>query len=333
MRQCANAFRPAAPTVNDHPAAPVAEPELASFPNPFALAHGRLRALEPADTPVAALHARLLDGSYDKPFIIEDDEHGYLHFGMTFVQSAMRLAAPDALDLRYTQKMMGFLLFKRNPGHIVLLGLGGGSLAKFCYRALPAAAITAVEIDPHVIALRRYFAIPDDDARFRVICGDAAEYLARPGATIDVLLADAFDAEGLARPLASREFFQRAHAALGPSGILVMNLAGEKSRYLDLVDAAGEVFDRQTLLVSVRDDGNHLLYAFKQRLFEPDWKRLMQRAKELQAKHGLDFPAFTQKMEASARGRGTALRRVIDQLGRTRRHAESTGRRNGRGRD
>jgi spermidine synthase len=217
--------------------------------------------------------------------------------------------------------MMAFLLFKRAPARIALLGLGGGSLAKFCYRALPEATITAVEIDPDVIALRRYFAIPDDDARFRVVRGDAIDFIAQAGASIDVLLADAFDAEGLAQTLASREFFQLAHAALGASGILVMNLAGEKSRYLDLVDAAREVFDHQILLVSVRDDGNHILFAFKQRLFEPDWKRLMQRAKELKAKHGLDFPAFTQKMEEAARGRA-GLNRVIDQWARTRRRAE-----------
>lgn len=312
-------------TVND----PSAAPELASFPSPFPLAHGRLRALEPADTPVAELHARLLDGSYDKPFIIEDDEHGFLHFGMAFIQSAMRLAAPDVLDLRYTQKMMGFLLFKRNPGRIALLGLGGGSLAKFCYRALPAATIAAVEIDPNVIALRRYFAIPDDDERFCVIRDDATDYLARADASFDVLLADAFDADGLARTLASREFFQRTHAALSESGILVMNLAGEKSRYLDLVDEAREIYDHQTLLVPVRDDGNHILFAFKQRLFEPDWKQLRQRAKELKARHGLDFPAFVQKMEESARGRA-GLNRVIDQWARTRRRAEERGRKDGR---
>lgn len=307
--------------MNDHAPPSPGNLELTSFPCPFPLANGLLRALEPADTSVAALHARLLDGSYDKPFVIEDGQRGYLYFGMAFIQSVMRLDAPDVLDLRYTQKMMGFLLFKRNPGHIALLGLGGGSLAKFCYRALPAATITAIEIDPHVIALRRYFAIPDDDARFSVIRGDATDYVARASAAIDVLLVDAFDAAGLAQSLASRDFFQRAHAALSPSGILVMNLAGDKSRYLELVEEAREIFDRQTLLLAVRDDGNHILYAFKQHLFEPDWKQLKHRAKELKARYDLDFPAFAQTMEASTHGRGTALNRAIDCWAKTRQRA------------
>lgn len=296
-------------------------PELLSLPNPFLLEHSRLLLLEAPDTPVEALYARLLDGTYDKPFIVEDGQLRYLHFGIAFTQSVMRIDRPDELDLRYTQKMMGFLLFKRQPERIVMLGLGGGSLVKFCYRALPAAAVTAIEIDPHVIALRRHFAIPDDDARLCIVRDDAADYIARHHAAIDILLVDAFDAHGLAQSLASREFFQRAHSALSASGILVMNLAGEKSRYTDLIDEAREIFDYQTLLIPVRDDGNHLLFAFKQHLFEPDWKQLKQRAKELKAQYGLDFPAFVQKMEQSARGRGSSLHRVIDSLARTKQRA------------
>jgi spermidine synthase len=296
-------------------------PELLSVPNPFLLEHSRLRVLEALDTPVDALYARLLDGTYDKPFIIEDGQLRYLHLGITFIQSVMRIDEPDALDLRYTQKMMAFLLFKRAPKQIVLLGLGGGSLAKFCYRTLPAATITAIEIDPDVIALRSYFAIPADDARFCVVRDDATDFIAHRSDAVDVLLVDAFDAEGLALSLASREFFLRAHSALRESGILVMNLAGEKSRYTDIIDEAREVFDYQMILVPVRDDGNHILFAFKQRLFEPDWKQLKQRAKELKAKYGLDFPAFAQKMEHATRGRGSALQRVIDTMARTKKRA------------
>jgi spermidine synthase len=68
--------------------------------------------------------------------------------------------------------MMAFLLFNPRPRRILILGLGGGSLAKFCYRHLPSATITAVEIDPHVMALREEFRVPADDERFRVLQGD-----------------------------------------------------------------------------------------------------------------------------------------------------------------
>ena len=66
----------------------------------------------------------------------------------------MDLRDPSALDLEYTQTMMGFLLFLPQPQRIAMIGLGGGSLAKFCHRYLPRTRIQVVEINPHVIALR-----------------------------------------------------------------------------------------------------------------------------------------------------------------------------------
>jgi spermidine synthase len=55
--------------------------------------------------------------------------------------------------------MMGFLLFRHEPREILMFGLGGGSLAKYCHRHLPAARIR-VEIDSDVIAFRDQFAVP-----------------------------------------------------------------------------------------------------------------------------------------------------------------------------
>ena len=49
----------------------------------------------------------------------------------------------------------------------LMIGLGGGSLAKFCHHYLPETRITVVEINPHVIAMRRHFQVPDDDAHWR----------------------------------------------------------------------------------------------------------------------------------------------------------------------
>jgi len=76
----------------------------------------------------------------------------------------MRLDDPDALCLAYTRKMMAFLLFNSGPRRMLQLGLGGGSLAKFCYRHLPDALITVLEIDSHVLALREEFRVPLDDS-------------------------------------------------------------------------------------------------------------------------------------------------------------------------
>jgi spermidine synthase len=70
------------------------------------------------------------------------------------IQSEMLLSNPDALVLDYARAMMCFALFAPRPRHILMVGLGGGSLAKFCYRHFPDARITVLEISAEVIALR-----------------------------------------------------------------------------------------------------------------------------------------------------------------------------------
>src|SRR5471030_2412152 len=75
-----------------------------------------------------------------------------LHLGTSWVQGAMRLSKPDNIELEYVQMMMMWLLFDDSPRHIAQLGLGSSALTKFCYRRIPQARVTAVELNTHVIA-------------------------------------------------------------------------------------------------------------------------------------------------------------------------------------
>lgn len=275
--------------------------------SPFPTEVGTLKLLEPPHSSASALRARLLDESYDKPFVLDDGQLRYLYFNTRLMQSAMRLKTPDSLDLRYTQKMMAFLLFHGRPKRLVLLGLGGGSLIKFCYRRLPGTQLTAVELNPHVLAYRELFLVPPDDERLTIIQGDGAAFVEAVEKGIDVLLVDTFDKEGFAPELASRKFFQNAWDKLSGNGVLVVNLAGEPATYAGLVSEVMMVFDDQVIVVSVPEDGNHILYAFKARNFEPRWRTVHNLAKELKARHGLDFPRFAEKMERASR-QGVARR-------------------------
>ncbi|MBK9238053.1 MAG: hypothetical protein IPO19_19565 [Rhodoferax sp.] len=75
------------------------------------------------------------------PFISDDGEHRTLHFSIDEVQSMMCPARPFDLEVAYTKTMMGFLLTIPNPVHILMVGLGGGSIVKI----LPSAPAR----DPH----------------------------------------------------------------------------------------------------------------------------------------------------------------------------------------
>ncbi len=284
--------------------------KLYELPSPFEIESGTVLMLEPAWARAGELRARLLDESYAKPFVIDDGKSRYLYFNVRLMQSEMALKSPHDLALSYTQKMMAFLLFHPRPKRIALIGLGGGSIVKFVHRRLPGVVISAVELDPDVIALRDAFFVPADDERLQIIEGDGAEFIATTEKGIDALLVDAFDRTGFAPALANREFFENAYAKLSGNGVLVVNLAGDKESYAGLIGEAMHVFDDQVIVISVPDDGNHILYAFKEKYFEPRWRWLHNHAKELRARLGLDFPAFAQQMERSAK-LGLARREAI----------------------
>ncbi len=150
----------------------------------------------------------------DGPQVLETLGSRTLFFNDVHVQSEMSLAQPNALEFEYTQLMMGFLLWVPEPRSLCMVGLGGGSLAKYCYHYLPSARTTVLEINPGVIALRDVFQIPPDDERLSIICIDAALYLAQYPAEaddrFDVLLVDGFDAQGLPAALCTPQFYAKA---------------------------------------------------------------------------------------------------------------------------
>jgi spermidine synthase len=186
-----------------------------------------------------------------------------LEFSPGDIQSEMLLARPDALVLAYQRAMMGFILFNSRPRHIVMVGLGGGSLAKFCHRHFPDTRITVIEVRADVIALRDAFHVPPDSARFAVVHADATDWLAAHPGTADVLLVDGFDARGLPPRLADAPFYTDCRRALRPGGVLVANVFTYDPRYPDVMVALDTVFEGQACWFDKVAGNNRIVYAVR----------------------------------------------------------------------
>jgi spermidine synthase len=258
-----------------------------------------VRVLEPPGADRRALLRRLKAGTYDKAFVADDGTTRTLHFSKDYLQSSMRLDDPYALEFGYTRKIMAFLLFLPRPRNVLMLGLGGGSLAKFCHRQLPETRITVVESDATVLGLRDQFLIPPDDERFRVVLDEGAAYLRRATGDFDAILVDAFDKDGCAPTICSPQFYVAAHGALAREGLMVSNIVGAKAHRLDHLDIIRTAFDDNVILLPVVGDGNHLAFAFRDPAFEPRWKWIAKEAKAMKGRYGLDFPKFAEKLERS----------------------------------
>jgi spermidine synthase len=274
------------------------KPHLIEVPSPFAFEPGTVRVLEPEEGFSSEQLDRMRVGAPDRPFIIDDGGVRNLFFTIEAIQSSMRVSDPDALITPYTRKMMAFLLFRPAPRHVLMIGLGGGSLAKFCYRHLPRTRISVVEINADVIALRDEFAIPRDDARFEIIHGDGAAFLASTELRPDVVLIDAFDELGLSPSLAATDFYERASRCVLPDGLLVLNLSGEKSRYVTHIQRLRAAFPGVMRLVPVEGEDNLLIFALGQRELAdlPDF--LQRRAVHLERGFGLQFSRYLERLRA-----------------------------------
>jgi spermidine synthase len=154
-----------------------------------------------------------------------------LQFGTGWCQGAMRIAAPDRLELEYAVRMSAWLLFHDAASlarkHLVTLGLGAGSLTKFAHRVLGMQA-TAVEIDAGVIeACRTHFLLPPDGDGLRVVHADAARFMAdAPRAEFDVIQADAYDASVEKPAVDTEAFYADCRASLREGGTVAINLIG-----------------------------------------------------------------------------------------------------------
>jgi spermidine synthase len=193
------------------------------------------------------------------PTVSQEDGALILHFKSDFIQSQMVVSQPDFLALAYTRTMMAFEIFTPKPREIALIGLGGGSIAKWCYRHHPNTKLTVIEINPHVIAVRDMFRIPQVNQRFRILCEDGAKFVAKTAARFDVLLVDCFSTDHLPRELSSQEFYDNCNERLIDAGLLVVNLCGKPRNILSRIRKS---FDGQVLLSS-DDDGNTVVFACK----------------------------------------------------------------------
>lgn len=258
-----------------------------------------MRFREPNETVTDVLFGRIVDGTYDKPFVVEDLEFRAMCFALDgSTQSEMRLDDPEALVSTYTRKMMGFLLFRSRPRRMLMIGLGGGSLVKYCHRHLPTTHITAVEIDPEVIALRKHFHVPPDDSRLQVVNEDGARHvaaMAQGDQHTDVMLVDAYDRHGIANSVVEHAFLENSRRILSPRGVFVMNLAEDKDVCDRYIETIWSVFGDPVIEVAMEDTGNIVVFAGGALR---DRRRLMMASRKshrIQGRFGLHFPTLLRR--------------------------------------
>jgi spermidine synthase len=221
-----------------------------------------------------------------------------LHLGSRAIQSAMRVSRPWDLELAYTRAMMGFLMFNPMPQEVLMIGLGGGSLAKFIRKQRPQTRITAVEIDPRVIAAARtHFELPPDDDMLSVVEADGALYVRQHAGCADVILLDGFDAGNQVEALATQTFYAACRRALRPGGVLVVNLWGHDSAFAEYFARLMRAFDGEVGWISVQNKTNIIVFGFTEPGAAARLDAGRPKLEDLSKRWGLDLRGFARDFQ------------------------------------
>jgi len=217
----------------------------------------------------------------------------YLHLGSEWIQGSMLLDKPFDIELEYVQRMMAWLLFAEPATvagrHAMQLGLGAGSLTKFCHKRLRIKT-TAIELNPQVVAAcRLWFKLPADDARLSVILGDAAEVAAHEHwrGAVDALQVDLYDDEAAAPVLDSEAFYSDCRRLLSEDGCMTVNLFGRSSSFARSLEKIQSAFGAGSVWAfKPTREGNTIVLALRTPQ-QPDRAKLAERAETIETRWGL----------------------------------------------
>lgn len=224
-----------------------------------------------------------------------------LHFGTPWVQGSMRIARPWSLELQYTREMMLPLLLNEAPDwpeRVLMVGLGAASMAKFLLRHRPACRITAVEIDPQVIAAaHQHFRLPPPGDRLEIVCADGFDWVAADTGRYPLILLDAFDRHARAHRLESEAFYRACAARLAPGGWLSCNLLTLHRSHAATRRALQAVFGAGLRLLPPCAEGNVVALASPQAWPALDFAGLRARAAVLRRQTQLNLLPLLSRIE------------------------------------
>ena len=194
--------------------------------------------------------------NYDELPEVNFSEEGairHLHLGSIWIQGSMLMDEPTALVHEYIQRMMAWLMLidpSTAPKRQALqLGLGAGSLTKFCALEMGIRS-TAIELNPQVLhACRGWFHLPMDNPRMKVVLADAAQEIRqkRWQGVVDALHVDLYEHEAAAPVLDSPDFYADCRRTLTDDGCMTVNLFGRSSSFDRSVERIASAFGRDAI--------------------------------------------------------------------------------------
>ncbi len=150
-----------------------------------------------------------------------------LHFDTAVKQSRYFFHAPLTLAFEYQQVLEQQLWHhaqQRPLNSLLMLGVGGGSLASKLHIMFPKLQMTLVDLRQSVIDIAHDFFHLPMHPHIQTLSEDAAVFMQAPPQRYDAIIVDLFDAQGMPEVFTQPVFLQQLIHASALPGLLLINL-------------------------------------------------------------------------------------------------------------
>ncbi|KGM06864.1 Spermidine synthase-like protein [Methylophaga thiooxydans] len=234
--------------------------------------------------------------------VVDTGDSRSMHFGTFPRQSSMRISMPHALELSYTQAMMGCLLLNPTPRRSLVVGLGGGSVVKFLLHHFPDCQVDVIEYRQDVIDVAQsYFGVPTDNPNLNIQLGDGYLHVSRcfydTDLSYDLLLVDAYDHNGMAASVGVQAFFDACAGIMTANGVLSINLWGsERANFNTTMQRINQSFDNRAMILPVENKGNVIALATNFDVSHAQLKQLRSKVDDWEMRYQVNLPKALQNL-------------------------------------
>jgi spermidine synthase len=168
--------------------------------------------------------------------VTENSETRCIRFSRqsNLMQSCFSFQNPDRLLFECNKMILGALYLRPNPRRILMVGLGGGTLASAFSRLLPGTEIDVVEIDPAMVRVAKQYFNFRPSPKVHVYIEDGRVYVKRAmarGEKYDLVILDAFDELYIPAHMLTRQFLSEVQKVMTDDAVLASNTEARSNRY------------------------------------------------------------------------------------------------------
>ena len=114
-----------------------------------------------------------------------------------------------------------------NPGRVLVIGVGGGTILHLLSRKFPGLKMVGVEIDEEILKIARQFFELEKIPNLEIVTGDGGEYVSSfHDDPFDLVFVDAYLGGNFPLHFNEEQFLRHLRRIANPKGLIVINRAG-----------------------------------------------------------------------------------------------------------